>query len=95
MDTYLSQAIENNAELHFEEEMLTWKSVLGFNEDPSIELIEVTTTKGVYYAKKLILTVGSWAPEVYGHEISLKLHVERRVLFWIEPKENSEEFKVK
>jgi hypothetical protein len=50
-------------------------------------LIRVTTDKGgVFYSRKLVLSVGAWAPEMYGHKIpSTPLHVERRVLYWFEP----------
>jgi glycine/D-amino acid oxidase-like deaminating enzyme len=46
----------------------------------------VTTANGdKYLTKKLILSVGAWAPELYGHLIKVPLHCERRVLFWFEP----------
>jgi len=35
-------------------------------------------------SKKLVLSVGAWAPEIYGHSISEILHVERRTLFWFD-----------
>eukprot|EP01041_Mallomonas_annulata_P001727 gene1727-3345_t len=47
----------------------------------------VSTTAGTYLARKLVLAVGPWAPEVYGDSIpvNVKLHVERRVLYWFDP----------
>ena len=54
-------------------------------------IIKVITNNNIYYTKKLILSVGAWAPEVYGSEINLKLIVERRVLYWIEPENHENE----
>ena len=64
------------------------------------KLYEVTATHGVngeltakYLTRKIVLSVGPWAPELYGNEIPLQLHVERRVQFWFRPK-NFDLFKV-
>ena len=76
-----------NAELHYEETMKSWskgKDNLYFI-DTEVTLNNNEKRKNVYCTKKLILCVGAWAPELYGSEIPLKLHVERRVLFWFEP----------
>jgi hypothetical protein len=35
--------------------------------------------------RKLVLTVGPWAPALFGSDIPLSLHVERRALFWFKP----------
>jgi hypothetical protein len=35
-----------------------------------------------FRTKKLVLSVGAWAPEIYGGDILDNLHVERRVLYW-------------
>jgi sarcosine oxidase len=67
------------AELRFRESLVTWEQV-----DES--LFRVTTDRGnEYFTKKLVLSVGPWAPDVYGSSIPIPLHVERRVLFWFRP----------
>ena len=38
-----------------------------------------------YFTRKIILAVGPWAPELYGSELSVRLHVERRIQFWFKP----------
>ena len=55
-------------------------------------LYEVTTTHGegnlqtsTYLTYKIVLAVGPWAPALYGSEIPVQLHVERRVQFWFQP----------
>lgn len=83
VEAHLKMAELYKAELRFEESMISWEVI-----EPSI--VKVETSLGVYYAKKIILSVGAWAPEVYGRDISsqLKLSVERRVLYWFEPQDN-------
>ena len=57
---------------------------------------------GVYFARKLVLSVGAWAPQLYGQNDALRalvpLHIERRVLFWFHPTHNDaktrDDFKV-
>ena len=55
-------------------------------------MYEVTTTHGegnlqtsTYLTHKIVLAVGPWAPALYGSEIPVQLHVERRVQFWFQP----------
>lgn len=81
-----------NANLKFNESVSKWTVI---NEGKSNEHIEVMTASGdVQRTKKLILTVGGWAPELYGHLIDTKISCERRVLFWFQPKNNDvEKFK--
>ena len=82
---YLKEAGNNGADMRFDEEMISYKV------DPSAEIITVHTSKGsVYRTKRLILSVGPWAPDVFGHDVPhLQLHVERRILYWFEPVEES------
>lgn len=81
----------HGAVLHYHESLLSWKSS---EEQP--DLVEITTTSGSYLTKKLILTVGAWAPELYGSAINLQLRTERRVLYWFRPSNPNdfESFKV-
>ena len=76
---HLDLAKHYGASLRFGEHYLSWSPL----EDSSIRVL---TDKAVYRAKKLVFSVGAWAPEVYAKELRWPLHVERRVLFWFEPR---------
>lgn len=55
----------------------------------------VTTSCGIYMTRKLVLTVGAWAPELFNSVLPFDLFLERRVLFWFEPLEvEGEDFTV-
>jgi sarcosine oxidase len=88
----------NGANLHFEEPVTHWRvlsaeealGVTGVREAASSSssspcLVQLTTPKGEYYARKLVLTVGAWAPLVYSDSLGLGLHVQRRQLCWFRP----------
>ena len=94
VNTYLKLAEESGAELHFHERLLDYQ--IHLTDDGKSDMITVTTDHGEYRTKKLLLTVGAWAPQIYGAEIApvLTLHVERRVLCWLLPVAYPEEFKV-
>ena len=95
---YQHIAKQNHAELHFEESMESYKTIINNkknnnenNNDNINEVIEVRTNKNkCYYANKIVLTVGAWAPKIYGKNIpsALDLHAERRVLYWLKPQDN-------
>lgn len=55
------------------------------NDNSASDVITVVTTKGTYKTHKLVLTVGAWAPEIYGNALPFELFLERRVLFWFKP----------
>ena len=67
-----------------------------YSEDPSTGIITVNTPLGSYQSRKLVLTVGAWAPAIYGDKIppQLDLHVERRVLYWFDPSDIEDDYKV-
>jgi sarcosine oxidase len=94
IETYVRIATEYGAEAHFEEKLVA------LTEEENGELMLIKTDKGEYRARKVILTVGAWAPELYGDAIAslVPLHVVRRVLFWFKPNtekaEQLEYFKV-
>ena len=48
-----------------------------------------------YLTRKIIIAAGAWAPALYGSEIPISLHAERRVQYWFKPKSNEELFKVR
>jgi glycine/D-amino acid oxidase-like deaminating enzyme len=57
----------------------------------------VRTSKGTYFGRKLVLSVGAWAVGLYGKAIpQAQLYIERRVLFWFKASEEAVEgFKVR
>jgi sarcosine oxidase len=86
--SYIALARMHGAELRFEEPMLRWQvnSSVPRSEGSEECGVEVHTPKGTYRAKKLVLSVGGWAPSVYGmHLPQLPLQLERRVLYWFCP----------
>jgi FAD dependent oxidoreductase len=118
---HLDRAEANGADLRFEEKMVSWSAVDG--REGEARLYRITTSKGSYLTKKLILSVGAWAPEIYGGLLlgqgeerrvkgdpslspsssslstgaslstastsPLELHVERRVMYWLEPQQQN------
>lgn len=87
IEAYYKIAKLNNATLHFEEIVINYEII-------SDDLVKVITNKSSYVTKKLVLTVGAWAPELYGKKIEniLKLDCSRRVLFWFEPNGKNDVF---
>lgn len=56
-------------------------------------VVTVTTDKGEYKTKKLVLAVGSWAPALYNDCLPFKLHLERRELYWFRPTNSNLDWK--
>lgn len=63
-------------------------------------IYQITTSHGengqftsTYLTRKIVLAVGPWAPELYGADIPLQLHAERRIQYWFQPR-NADFFKV-
>ena len=77
---YRIEAKENSAEIYYNEMLTSYTT----NNDVD-DTITVNTDKGNYRTKKLLLSVGAWAPSIYGESIPMDLHVERRVQFWFKP----------
>jgi sarcosine oxidase len=75
---HLAQASKFGAELHFEEPMHSWTA------ENSGDGVSVTTARGTYHAKHLILSVGAWAPEVFA-SLNLPIAAYRRIMFWFDP----------
>ena len=72
------------AEVHMSETFLGWRRE-GKN-------VRVTTGKGSYLAKKLILAAGPWLPEILGADFPVPLRVLRQVLFWFDVPERIARF---
>jgi len=83
VQTHLELAAEAGALLHFNEPVLSW-SAHG-------DSVHVLTEAGAYTARRLLVSAGAWlsslAPNLEG-----PLSVERQVLFWFEPRAQSEQF---
>jgi sarcosine oxidase len=97
--SFIALAQKYGAELHFEEPMLDWAAVGAGDAGVPAGLprgVRVRTARGTYYAKKLVLSVGAWAPTVYGSVIpQMRLYIERRALLWFRSSEKAvEDFKV-
>lgn len=76
IDAFRSVAERNGAELHYREEVSTWR-IEGSG-------VVVETPRERYRAARLVLCAGAWNPsEVPG--LHLPLEVERQVLVWFDP----------
>lgn len=86
IETYIAQAEEHGANIHYGEKMLSYEAI-----DPTLAesegmVLRVVTDCRRYLCRKLVLTVGAWAPANYGAALppSFPLTIERRVLFWFD-----------
>ncbi len=71
---YLKAAQSAGAELHTGVTVHRWRSLAGG--------VEVETSAGVFGAGALVITAGSWAPQLLG-ELGIPLEVRRKPLFWL------------
>ncbi len=83
IQTHLELAAQSGAVLQFNEPMLSWEA------HPAG--VRVSTAKGTYRAKHLLLSAGAWMTGLLP-DLHLPLAVERQVLFWFEPRSRFEEF---
>lgn len=79
----LRRAAARGAELHFQERVTRWAAT---DAD-----VTITTDRGSYTADKLVITAGSWAPDLLA-DLALPLTVERQLLFWFHPIDGIEPF---
>lgn len=70
----LDLAQANGAQIHMNEKLLSYEQIG--------KQIKLVTSKGEYTTDKLILTAGSWLPELLPAKYSQLLEVHRQVLFW-------------
>lgn len=75
---HVALALDKGADIRAREAMVSWEA--------TDKGVKVTTTKGVYEAKKLILSTGAWIQE-HVSELHQKAVPERQVLGWFQPKE--------
>lgn len=74
---YTEQAIKKGALIRTREKVKDWKRVQG--------TITVTTDKGQYQAKKLVITAGPWGGKMMP-QLSRHLTVTKQVIAWMKPK---------
>ena len=72
----LRYAATRGIELQFDEPLTRWEA--------AGEGVRVTTTRGTYEAKRLLLAAGAWMPQLLG-AAGRGLTVERQVQHWFEP----------
>ena len=83
LEAHLQMAEDFGATLRFEEAFVSHSIE---NNDCDEQLLSISTNlNNTYLTKKLVLTVGAWAPEIFGNDIPISLRTERRVLFWFNP----------
>jgi sarcosine oxidase len=82
---HLCVAERNGAELHFDEPVTSWAEF-----DKEKNAFKLRTHRGYYWARKLVLSVGAWATEVYGDSLKLGLSIARRQLCWFQPADADE-----
>jgi sarcosine oxidase len=80
---HLAVASRHGAELRFDEPVTGWRADGGG--------VEVTTSTASYSAERLVLSLGARTAELLP---GLPLEVERQVVFWLEPAEESRLFDV-
>lgn len=89
LQAQLFRATALGAELHFNEPVVTWRSL----PDGSVE---VTTPLAIYQAQRLVLTAGPWTAAILRSaappDAALPLTVTRQILFWFQPSGQAELF---
>ncbi|HEY5824366.1 MAG TPA: N-methyl-L-tryptophan oxidase [Cyclobacteriaceae bacterium] len=74
---YVEQAILKGAVIRTKEKVIDWKRERGS--------VTVTTNRGTYKAKKLVITVGPWAGKMIP-ALASKLTITRQAIAWVKPK---------
>jgi sarcosine oxidase len=80
IETHLSIAEGNGADLHFGERVVSWGTSAA---------IEVETDTASYTCDRLVIAAGAWLPRL-APELELPLTIERNVLFWFDPLDPSD-----
>ncbi|WP_158892504.1 N-methyl-L-tryptophan oxidase [Amycolatopsis anabasis] len=76
-------ATRAGAELHHEEEVLTWTA--------DSAGVRVGTTRNYYVADQLVVCPGAWAPELLSG-LGVPFRIERQVQYWFAPRGGAEPF---
>ena len=78
---HLALAAQHGAELHDDEPVTSWRAADGAADGD--EGVEVTTPRGTYRARRLVLAAGAWLPSLL--DVAVPLAVERVVMHWFRP----------
>jgi sarcosine oxidase len=76
---HLNAALASGAEVHGREAVEDWSPV------ENATGIKVCTTRGVYYARSLVLTAGPWTAQLVP-QLRSAAKPERQVLMWVQPR---------
>ena len=77
IELHIAEAQRYGAAIQSNEQVLQWKYIDG--------LVRIYTNRGEYRSKKLVISVGAWAPDIIpAHQNQLE--VTRQILVWFEPK---------
>ncbi|MBI2920399.1 MAG: N-methyl-L-tryptophan oxidase [Planctomycetes bacterium] len=80
---HLAAAARAGADLRTDEPVLSWR--------PDGEGVAITTPRGTYLARRLLLAPGALLPQLL-NGAALPLTVTRQPLFWFQPKAHAEQF---
>ena len=83
IEAHLHTAERYSAAFRFEEPVERWER--------DGDGVRVTSARGSYRAKRLVLTAGAWMSDLVA-QLAPHLWVERNVLFWFEPQDRIAEF---
>src|SRR5262249_43537193 len=84
IQTHLELSARRGATLRFDEAITSW--------EPKGRGIRVSTSKGNYHARHLLLSAGAWLSSLVC-DLQFPLSVERQVLCWFEPASDAELFR--
>lgn len=93
--TQLKLARELGAQVNTNEKVSTFKQVVSDGE----RLVEVSSDKGIYHTRKLIVSAGPWLPELLSNinfqqkdKLASLFKIVRQVMFWFDIKDVHEKF---
>lgn len=75
MNYFVNSATANGASVAYNEQVLSW-------EVDENNLVQIKTDKATYHSKYLVITTGSWAPELL-HALDIPLQILQKKLVWI------------
>ena len=82
-EAHLRLALAASAELHGHERMLAWER--------RGELYRVTTDRGAYACRSLVISAGAWAGRMLS-PFGISIKAERQVMGWFQPERNEDHF---
>jgi sarcosine oxidase len=83
VSAHLTRAEHCGAELHFEEQVQSWRA--------AGDGVEVQTTRAAYQAERLVIAPGGWAPELLAG-IGVPFEIRRHVMCWFRPRAEAASF---